>query len=304
MKVKITKNLNEANLVTHSSTFHPDDVFSTVLMSKLVENPVLCRITDPSNANKDAIVYDVGFGRFDHHGPDALKRPNSEITYCSFGLLWKEYGKDYLRTLNPANVDELWQVMDEKLVKQIDAIDNGIFPKIDAEFHLSDLDKIIDLYNKAWNEDVDNDDQFLIAVDLAERIFDRFIYKENARLMANIKVEEALNDVKDNILILKEHMPYEDALWSSKNPKAKEVKIIIFPSNRGGYSIKPRTVSKDSRDLAYTFSKEFYGLHDEELIKVSKIPTARFVHSSGFLACANTMEDALKFAQNAINNKE
>ena len=304
MKVKITKNLNEANLVTHTSTFHPDDVFSTVLLSKLIDKPVLCRIADPSNANKDAIVYDVGFGRFDHHGPDAKKRPNSDIPYCSFGLLWQEYGKEYLRTLNPVNVDDLWRVMDEKLIKQIDAIDNGIFPKIDAEFHLSDLDKIIDLYNKAWNEDVDNDDQFLLAVDLAEKIFDRFIFKENARLMANIKVEEALNEVKDNMLILKEHMPYEEALWNSKNPKAKEVKVIIFPSYRGGYSIKPRTVSEDSRDLAYTFSKEYYGLHDEELIRVSKIPTARFVHSSGFLACANTLEDAIKFAENAINNKE
>ena len=59
--LKLTKNLEEANLVTHGGTFHPDDVFSTVLMSRLVDNPVVYRIVaapEPSYPGK--IVYDVG----------------------------------------------------------------------------------------------------------------------------------------------------------------------------------------------------------------------------------------------------
>ena len=303
MKLKITKNVTEANLVTHTSSFHPDDVFSTMFLSKFVENPIVCRTGDPSKARKDAIIYDIGFGKFDHHGPDAKKRTET-IKYCSFGLLWEKYGKDYLRSLNPVDVDLLWEAIDKKLVMQIDAIDNGVFPEIKADFYLTDLDKIIDLFNEAWNEDVDNDEQFLIAVSIAEAIFDRLIFKENALLVAKTKVEESINKVKDNILFLDEYMPYEEALWESKNPKADEVKVIILPSKRGGYSIKPRTISKDSKELAYNFSKEYLGLHDEELAKVSNIKTARFVHSSGFLACANTLEDAVLLAENAINNKE
>lgn len=303
MKLKITKNIDEANLVTHSSSFHPDDVFSTMFLSKFIKDPIVCRTSDPSKAKENAIVYDIGFGKFDHHGPDAKKRENG-IKYCSFGLLWKEYGKEYLRSLKPVDVDLLWKAIDKKLVMQIDAIDNGIFPEIKAEFYLTDLDKIIDLFNEAWNEDVDNDDQFVIAVSIAETIFDRLIFKENALLVAKTKVEESIDKVKDNILYLDEYMPYDEALWESKNPKAKEVKVIILPSKRGGYSIKPRTVSKDSKELAYNFSKEYLGLHDEELAKASNIKTARFVHSSGFLACANTLEDAVLLAKNAINNKE
>ena len=304
MPLKITKEIEKANLITHSSSFHPDDVFSTMFLSKIVENPVVCRTIDTTGANKDAIIYDVGFGKYDHHGPDAEMRTKPAIKYCSFGLLWRDFGRDYLRTLNPVDVEKLWDAVDKKLVMQIDAIDNGVFPDIKASFYLTDIDKVIDSFNKAWNEDVDNDDQFMKAVEIANTIFDRFVYKENAHLEANIRVEEYIDEVKDNILYVKEYMPYEEAMWHSKNPKAKEIKVVIFPSNRGGFSIKPRTVSETSKDLAYNFSKEFFGLHDEELVKVSKIPTARFVHSSGFLACANTLEDAYLLAKNAIENKE
>ena len=44
MTLKITKNKEEANLITHNNKFHPDDVFSTVFLSKYIDNPVLYRI--------------------------------------------------------------------------------------------------------------------------------------------------------------------------------------------------------------------------------------------------------------------
>lgn len=301
MNLKITKNIKEANLVTHTSTFHPDDVFSTMFLSKIVENPVVCRTAESKDANEDAIVYDVGFGRFDHHGPNPQKRSNG-LTYCSFGLLWDFYGREYLKKQNPVDVEKLWHAIDEKLVMQIDGIDNGVFPKINAPYHLSDLDKIIDLFNKAWNEEVDNDDNFLIAVEFAEKIFDRLLVKENALLLADIKVEEQINEVKDSILILDNYYPYVDAMWSSTNPKANEIKVVVYPSSRGGWSVKPRTVSKESKDLAYMFSSELLGLHDEELVKASGIKTARFVHSTGFLATADTLEDAILLAKDALKN--
>mgnify|MGYP002857087359 CR=1 FL=1 len=303
MSVKITKNIKKANLVTHSSTFHPDDVFSTMFLSKIIKDPVVVRTNDASQANPDAIVYDIGFGKYDHHGPDSPKRKNN-IKYCSFGLLWADYGRDYLKTINPIDVDKLWASIDEKLVMQIDAIDNGLFPTIEAPFHLSDLDQIIDLFNVAWNEEKDNDEQFIQAVEIAKLIFNRLVYKENASLVAEEKVEKYIDKVKDNILYVEEYMPYEKAMWHSKNPKAKEIKVVILPSQRGGYNIKPRTISEDSKELAYNFSKEFLGLHDEELVNVSKIKTAKFVHSSGFLACSKNLEDAYLLAKNAINNKE
>lgn len=303
MNIKITKNIKEANLITHSSTFHPDDVFSTVFLSKIVKNPILCRVNNvDDDAPNDSIIYDIGFGTFDHHGPDAKWR-NENLKYCSFGLLWQEYGKEYLKTLTE-DYEELWRVIDEKLVMQIDAIDNGIFPSINAPYHLTDLDQVIDFFNKAWNEDVDNDDNFMIVLPIAEAIFDRIIIRELAKITASKKIEKLIDTSENNILILDEYMPYQDAIFNSKNPKAKDIKVVIFPSNRGGYSIKPMTLNEHTKELVCHFDSKFFGLHDEELATLSNIKTARFVHSSGFLACTNTLEDAILMANNAINNKE
>jgi uncharacterized UPF0160 family protein len=305
MNIKITRIKEEANLITHDNKFHPDDVFSTVFLSKYIENPCLFRAPVGEVNDTDAIVYDVGFGKFDHHGPDAKRRPDSNLKYCSFGLLWNEFGKDYLIKNKYDFSEELFTAVDEVLVKQIDGIDNGIFPEIKAEYQLLDLDKIIDLFNPTWEEKVENTDSyFLNALNIAEIIFDNIIKTEYSKIKATKKVLSKINDVKDNMLILDEYLPYQQAIFESTNPLAKEIKIIILPSNRGGYCVKPRTISKESKDLLINFPKEYLGLHDEKLQNITGIKTAKFIHASGFLASTETLEDAILLAQKALENKE
>ena len=305
MKLRITKNKDEANLITHNNKFHPDDVFSTVFLSKYIDNPVLFRINVGEVDAPNAIVYDVGFGKFDHHGIDAKYRPNSNLKYCSFGLLWSEYGKDYLLKQNYEYVDELYTIIEDKLVKQIDGIDNGIFPNIQAEYSLLDLDHIIDMFNPTWEEkDVDTDIYFERALQVAEIIFDNLVKCEYAKIKATKKVLLAIDNVVDNMLILDEYLPYQDAVFTSTNIKAKDIKIVILPSNRGGYCVKPITISRDSKELLINFPKEYRGLHDEELASISGIKTAKFVHLSGFLASTDTLEDAILLAKKALETSE
>lgn len=305
MKIKITENVSEANLITHNGKFHPDDVFSTMFLSKMIDNPILYRasVKDvPENHN--AIMYDIGFGKFDHHGASARYRNNSNIKYCSFGLLWEEYGHKYLQSINAEDENKLFEVIEEKLIKQIDGIDNGLFPKIEAEYKLLDLDQIIDLFNLSWEEKGDNSINFLAAVNMAETIFDNLIKREKANIKASKLVSEHINEVKDNILILPKFMPYQEAIFTSDNPKSKEIKVVILPSNRGGYDIKPITINKDSKELLVNFPVSYRGMHDKELIEITGIPTARFVHTSGFLASTENLNDAIELAKRAINNKE
>lgn len=302
MNVKITKNINEANLITHDSKFHPDDIFSTVLLSKIIKNPVLYRTSNvPENTN--AIIYDVGFGKFDHHGPNAKMR-TEKIKYCSFGLLWDEYGKEYLKSITNSNIDDLHKVIEEKLVMQINGIDNGVFPTIIADYELTDLDKIIDMFNPTWDEEPNFDEAFLKALNIAEIIFDNVVRNEISKIKAKEIVLSKIDTVENNILILDKYIPYNDAVFSSSNPKAKDIKVVILPSNRGGYCVKPITVSKESKELLINFPKEYFGLHDEELQKISGIKTARFVHSTGFLGTTETLEDAILLAKKALENKE
>ncbi len=300
--LRITKDINEANLITHGGTFHPDDVFSTVLMSKIIENPVVYRALSSEASYEGKVVYDIGFGEFDHHQADALMR-NDKIKYSSFGLLWKRFGKEYLSKIT-SDIDEMWTAIDERLVMQIDGIDNGNFPKVSADYSLLDLDAIIDLFNRGWNEEVDNDEEFAKAFLVAESIFDRLIVKEQAKIEAKKRVEAKIKETTGEILILDAYMPYHEALFNKKLPEAEKIKIIVFPSNRKGYNIKPRTVSKDSKELLIKFPKELIGLHDEELAKATNIPTARFIHTEGFIAATDTLEDAIALANLALNNKE
>ena len=303
MEIKITKNIEEANLITHDSKFHPDDVFSTVFLSKIIDNPCLYRTSIiPEKTN--AIIYDIGFGRFDHHGPNAKMRPESNLKYCSFGLLWEEYGREFLKKNKYDNIEEIFTAVEEKLVKQIDGIDNGNFPEIKAEYKLMDLDKIIDMYNPTWDEQPDFDNCFINATKVAEIIFDNVIRTENSKIKAKKIVLDKIETVTNNMLILDKYIPYNDAVFESTNPKAKEIKIVILPSNRGGYCVKPITITKESKELLINFPKTYHGLHDEELQKISGIKTAKFVHSTGFLATAETIEDAILLAQKALENKE
>ena len=303
MNLKITKNIEEANLITHASKFHPDDVFSTIFLAKIIKNPIVARVNKVEGINKEAIVYDIGLGMFDHHGQNALMR-NEKIKYSSFGLLWKHFGKQYLDTLECDNKEQLFKNIEENLIMQIDGIDNGCFPKIIANYPLTDLDKIIDLFNSCWDEEIEEEKCFLEACLLADKIFDRFIKKEIAHIKAMYIVEEEIDKEKEGILILNEYMPYEEAIFTSKKEKAKNIKVVITPSNRGGFNIKPMPISKEEKALIVNFPQDVRGLQNEELAKKIGIPTARFIHSSGFLACADTINDAIALAKLALQNKE
>lgn len=58
----LTKNLDEANCITHSGKFHVDDVISTIFLSNIFEKVVLLRIPIIKNENvENKIVYDIGF---------------------------------------------------------------------------------------------------------------------------------------------------------------------------------------------------------------------------------------------------
>ncbi len=290
--LRITKNIEEANLVTHASKFHPDDVFATAFLSLLYPNSIVYRASKIDKEYKDKIIYDIGFGKYDHHQVDALMR-NEKIKYSSFGLLWKDFGENYLKGLTEY-YKEVFSNIDEKLVCQIDGIDNGNFYKLEADYYLLDLDKIIDLYNFEWDSKEDNDENFIKAVTLAIDIINNLIKREIADAKAFKIVTEKLKVLDSNILYLEEHLPYIDAIFAS--PISNKVDAVIYPSNRGGYNIKPLTIDKDSKELKVNFPKEWWGLHDEELASISGIKTASFIHSTGFVAATLTLEDAYLLA--------
>ena len=104
-----------ANGFTHAGKFHADDVFATALLQILRPDIKITRgFVVPDGF--DGIVYDVGFGLFDHHQEPRECRPNG-VPYAAFGLLWQ--------VLGPGLVGERQaRLIDENFIQPLDLNDN------------------------------------------------------------------------------------------------------------------------------------------------------------------------------------
>ena len=293
--VQIVKSIEEANCITHSGTMHADEVFATAFLDLLFGNVKVFRTSSvdfdlvPSNA----IVYDIGRGKFDHHQVDALKRDNG-ITYSSLGLLFKEYGKELLKKYDFLYLDDVFLALDKDFIEGIDADDNGFFPKIEANYKVKTLPGIIKIFNPSFDSCENETEQFLKAVELAKMIFEEEIFYINGKVIADKKVSDIidLNDPNSKYLILDEYLPYEDTLLN--HPKAKELLFVVFPSNRGGYAIKTIPKSCEDKTTRMDFPEEWAGLQNEELEEKSGIKGLRFCHTGRFIVNCSSLEAVYK----------
>ena len=289
--VQIVNRIEDANCITHSGTMHADEVFATAFLDLYLKDVRVFRTTsvNPDLVDPSVLVYDIGRGKFDHHQIDALKRDNG-ITYCSLGLLWKEFGQDFLTKLDYDNVLDMFHGIDKDLVEGIDADDNGVFPKIEAPYKVKTIPNIIKIFNPSYDTDENESEQFLKAVKLAKMIWEEEIFYIHGKVLADKRVNQWIEEADPNqkYLYLKEYLPYEDAVFS--NPKAENYLYACYPSSRGGYAIKAISKSASDRSLRKPFPEEWAGLENEELERVSGIEGLHFCHTGRFIVTCSTIE--------------
>lgn len=287
-------------------TFHADEVFATIILSKVLKKVSVARVSsvDIKNVNEGTIIYDIGGGKFDHHqlGGNG-QRPNG-VKYASCGLIWMEYGKQLLKKYNLENekIDELWNQIDKNLIQYIDANDNGQVPNIDTGYKFIHLARIIGEFNPSWNSNEDPDECFIEAIKVANIIFEKIIDKEIAKFEAKELVNNAIEETQDGIMILKQFLPWKEILLTSDNPRAKEINFVVFPSNRGGFNAYTVPIEMGSFESKKKFPKEWGGLKGDNLQNVTGVKTARFCHNACFMCVADTKEDAVRLAEIANKN--
>lgn len=299
--IKLVKKLELANFVTHAGKFHADEVFGTILLEHIYENINLIRLPEVDETDvKDKIVYDIGGGKFDHHQLGGNGDRKNKIKFAAFGLLWQEYGKQYLKKLNVENIDECFEMFDKNFVQFIDAGDNGQieFEKIDIK--LVTLSDVIEGFNPNWNDDIDPDVKFKEALEMAKIIFNNKIQSTIAKCSAKKLVEDAIDKSKDGIMLLSRFMPYQDFVLESKNPKAEQILYAVFKSNRSGYTIRAIQKEQGSFKNRKKFPGKWCGLRNEELQHITGVKTATFCHNAGFICVAEQLEDAMKLAKLAV----
>ena len=300
MSIKTIKNQKQATVVTHGGVFHADEVLATVILSKVLEEEltVLRTFKVPENLSNDVIVYDIGFGRFDHHQKGGNGVRENGVPYAAVGLIWKEYGHQIVE--NTANPELVWELIDRDLIQGIDATDNGAMPKPESELSNMSFSNIISGFNPTWDSNEDSDEAFIKAVEFAETVFENTLKNATAKAKAQKIVEEAIEKSQEHIMVLEQFVPWQEVIFSSENAKASEVQFVVFPSNRGGFNWQCVPDALGSFGQRKTVPSEWRGLSGENLQKVTGVPTANFCHAAGFLGSAETFEDAYALAKLAV----
>ncbi|MEG2054353.1 MAG: MYG1 family protein, partial [Oscillospiraceae bacterium] len=236
--------------------------------------------------NFDGIVYDIGFGEFDHHQKDAPLRENG-APYAAFGLIWREFGERVMTQYCPADfVQAEVKRFDEKFIRHIDKDDNTGCGDIIAD--------LIGGFNPAWDATENETACFNRAVDFATIILKNKFTSVSAMHRANIIAKKALCEMKDGIVQMPVYAPWKMALIPS------DALYVVYPSQRGGFSAQCVPNDDEQHTLKIPFPKTWTGLSEAELIKVSGIATMRFCHNSGFLVSATTLEDAIAACKKAV----
>lgn len=300
--IKIVDSEEQANSITHSGTMHADEVFATAFLEDYLGNRKVYRTNniDYNKVQENTLIYDVGRGKFDHHQIDALKRDDG-ITYCSFGLLWKEFGKDYLKKKSFSNIDSLWEYIDKDFIEGIDADDNGFFPKIEAIYKVKTLSNIIKIFNPSYDSYETESEQFIKAVDVAKKIFIEEVLYANGKVMANAIINKLLDELDSNskYLILDKFLPYEETILNRSD--MNNLLFVAFPSNRGGYAIKTIPKNLEDKTARLAFPSEWAGLEGKELEEKTKIPGLTFCHTGRFIVSCKDYNTVLKVLNKLCN---
>lgn len=267
---------------THDGCFHADDVIATVLLLSLNPKIIIHRVnsvSDEIQLNPKNIVYDIGLGEFDHH--QANRHINDfGYPYSAFGLLWEEFGREYLIKKGFVRIEDAFSRFKEEIVSKIDQGDNCGYNDI-VGFREN---YAIKQFNANWYEiKADGkiqDDQFRKAVQYATLVFDNWIRKlyEHIEMPDKEKniFSEAMKNSEDGIVVLSENIPWREYISEGNNA----VKIVISKNLRGGYNVS----SVDSSQIKIT---------DNQYLS--------FVHPSKFMGVADTLAYAISAAQKILN---
>ncbi|MCI6107392.1 MAG: MYG1 family protein [Tenericutes bacterium] len=301
--MKLVTDIKEAKYITHSGTMHTDEVFATAFLDLLKKDITLIRVpqVEIDKIEKDVLVYDIGRGKYDHHQDDAKTRENG-IKYSSFGLLFQEFGKEYLKQLKIEDIEEVFNTIDKELVEGIDAVDNGVFPEINANFKVKTLDDIIKACNPSFGSNQDENEQFIKAVGIAKIIFQEIIHNIVGKVKAKKIILQKLKVTEKDYLELEEYIPYEETIL--KNEEGNHILFALYPSNRGGWGIKTIKKSAEDKTDRLSFPENWAGLENKELEKITGIKDVTFCHSGRFLMTCKTKEAAYKVLEKVLNQTE
>ncbi|MXQ14169.1 MYG1 family protein [Microvirga makkahensis] len=294
-------------IVTHSGTFHADDVFASVILRAALGDFDFIRTRDAALIATADLVFDVGGvyaparKRYDHHMRD-LPRREDGTPYSSVGLIWRDYGRAALPRFVPgieeSMLDSVWHDVDAGIVLPIDQADNGI-----ATASPSHLALLIEAFNPTWDSIQTYDEAFSEAAGLAHGVLQRACRQAYAEAKAASFVLTAAGAAKTpqknpHVIVLDRKLPWEKAVFENG---LTDLLFVIYP-NEDSTSWYCRTIPPEPNSFGQRLSlpESWRGLQEEAFSKAAGISDGVFCHPSGFICGARSQASAIRLAEQAI----
>lgn len=298
-------------LVTHSGGFHADELLSTVILTRLFAQAQIVRSRDEAwiTPAEDRIIYDVGRAYdtdariFDHHQRGAPLRDDGQ-PFSSFGLIWRHFGRDYLRALDvPADhVDQIHRDFDAGFVLPVDLVDNGALSPSAAGPLLADLTLPVLLESlKPVFDETDPEAEtraFHDALAIARAFVEASIRRKAAKYRAESMVLQAISDAgAGRVLELPQGMPFRAAIVKAR---ADHLLFVVHPRDKDWALTGIRKADEGFEQRA-DLPLAWAGLTDAALEQACGVTGARFCHNGRFIAVAATRAAILQMAQIAVD---
>ena len=298
-------------LVTHSGGFHADELLSTAILKFIFPKAKIIRSREKDwiTPNNSKIIYDVGGEYdlnnqiFDHHQrPNPLRADGQP--YSSFGLIWKHFGKEFLKinSVSDEDIEHLYREFDTKFVLPVDLIDNGeIDLSLSGAIANLSLPALLENFKPAFDNPSAsaNDDAFMKTLSIAQDFIQSIIQNLSSKHRANKIVNDLINDLgSSEVLELPTGMPFQSAL---ENSNAKHILFVIYP--RGSeWTLSTIKMSENTFDQRAKLPISWAGLTNKDLEVASGIDGALFCHNARFIAIAETRDAILSMAKIAVEN--
>lgn len=297
-------------LVTHSGSFHADDVFAaatlTLWLDQQGERYTIVRSRDPKIIAAADYVFDVGGeydhtrGRYDHHQPEGAGKSTKGIPYAGFGLVWKHYGLDV-----GGGDQEVWEAINQSLVAPIDASDNGLdlYTLNELQTQPIRLQEILRYLPEAYGKDKDT--AFRNLVGWARRFLEVRIEKESERVATkNELLQEALPQQGQKVVVLDGNYG-RGVIWDTLVPHESFANVMYAVYSHDdyrhdGWNIVCLLQELHQKGSRLPFPQPWCGKEKEELERLSGVEDMKYCHRTGFLAGAKTKEAAIAFAHRAL----
>lgn len=263
---------------------------------------------------------------------------------AGFGLIWLHYGVGVVRQVLKAYTHpeviqsfrrydyvSIWESIDRGLVSYIDAQDNGEAREFYLEtspFRNYDVARIIGDMNPTAIETIHMSiedvrileyNSFMRAVKFAIKVLKRLIMEEADQTWYAQQFGNYVSsmDPNEHILVLPHFIPWGRA-YAKMGNATNSIYMVVFPTSSGSWMCQTPKYYKhrDMHQFSSTMadgSKRIYkypapvalrGKREEDLIEMTGIPDALFVHASGHLSGAKSKEGAIRLAQYIINHAE